>query len=175
MKRNTALLLSALVAGALATGCETGGGTGTGGASASSGDGTSAASTSSDATGSTSDASSGASGGSSSSGGPIKDCAEIGATDCFSSYDCPDVDTRCENEGTVDLPVACCVPGPRGPGLAGDACAGENDCKSSLCVEIASGNVCTDVCASSAECPNPPFGGCGPIAFSGSDDEFCLP
>lgn len=95
--------------------------------------------------------------------------------DCFSNYDCPDPGTRCENQGTPDLAVPCCVPGARGTGAVGDPCAGENDCKSSLCFEIGSANVCTDVCQSAAACPMPPFQSCGPIQFSGSNDKFCLP
>lgn len=156
-----------------------------GGASSSASDGSTASVTSSDAssTASSSDASSGvtsssASGtaSSSGSGGPITACADIGATECFSNYDCPNMADRCENQGTPSDQVPCCVPGARGAGLAGDPCTGENDCKSSLCFEISSGNVCSDVCTSSGECPKPPFdGGCGPIAFSGSNDDFCLP
>lgn len=145
--------------------------TGAGGATATSTDASSTDASSSADTGPTSSADAS----SSSSGGPIRDCADIGALECFSSYDCPDPATRCENQGTPDFAVPCCVPGPRGPGLAGDPCTGENDCKSSLCFEIGSGSVCSDVCTGNGDCPMPPFDGCGPIQFSGSNDEFCLP
>lgn len=160
-----------------------------GGATSSSTDGATTSATSSDASsasstdassgvGSTSSASGTASStaSSSGSGGPITACADIGATECFSNYDCPSMGDRCENKGTPNDQVPCCVPGVRGAGVAGAPCTSENDCKSSLCFELSSSNVCSDVCTSSGECPKPPFaGGCGPIAFSGSNDEFCLP
>lgn len=150
---------------------------GAGGAAASSGATTASATTtkassnaSSSGDGSSADASS------SSSGGPIMACADIGATDCFSNYDCPDLATRCENQTTAGDEIPCCVPGARGAGEAGDPCTGENDCKSSLCIDDGgSAEFCTDVCSSLAECPMPPFESCAPIAFSGSNDDFCLP
>lgn len=173
--RLEALAFLAICAGLAA--CDDGTGTastGGGGATTASTDASTAdASSSGDA--SSADSTTGAGSTSTSSGGPIRDCADIGAMECFSSYDCPDLATRCENQGTPDFAVPCCVPGQRGSGLAGDPCTGENDCKSSLCFEIGSGSVCTDVCMGDGDCPKPPFDGCGPIQFSGSNDEFCLP
>jgi hypothetical protein len=101
---------------------------------------------------------------------PIAACKDIGATDCFSSYDCPAAD-RCENRGTEAAPVPCCVPGARGKGKAGDPCSGEADCESALCVD---GKTCTSKCASAAECPAS-LPKCIPIALSGSNDLFCAP
>lgn len=176
-KRTSAILLAVAALSACDTTPST---TASGGASSSTSDGATTTDASSDASSTSTDASSGdassSDASSSGSGGPIDACSDIGATECFSNYDCPSMADRCENKGTPDFAVPCCVPGQRGAGLAGDPCTGENDCKSSLCFEISSGNVCSDVCTSNGDCPKPPFaGGCGPIAFSGSNDEFCLP
>lgn len=101
-------------------------------------------------------------------------CSDIGAFDCFSSYDCTDASTRCENAGTVNLPVACCVPGARGTGMLGDVCAGENDCKSSLCIDTGQSMICSDICANAGACIAA-LSKCSTIAFSGSTDKFCIP
>lgn len=107
-------------------------------------------------------------------GGAVGACSELGANDCFSNYDCA-AGTRCENAGTVDLPVPCCVPGTRGDKPAGAPCLGENDCASSLCLEGGMcGGICTDRCTTAADCPAE-LSDCIPIAFSGSSDKFCLP
>jgi hypothetical protein len=101
-------------------------------------------------------------------------CDAIEAVGCFSNYDCAAAE-RCENVGTLDLPVACCVPGARGTGQLGDPCASERDCASSLCIDVGvCGGTCTDVCTSEGECPAE-LPQCIPIAFSGSDASFCLP
>jgi hypothetical protein len=105
---------------------------------------------------------------------PVMACSEIGAKDCFSSFDCPDAQDRCENRGTADLAVPCCVKGARGPGKLGDPCVGENDCASALCVGDAPNYHCTDRCQSAAECPAS-LPKCITIAFSGSNDKFCTP
>lgn len=107
-------------------------------------------------------------------GGAIEECSEIGAEDCFSNYDCPG-EQRCQNEGTVDFAVPCCVPGARGDGPLGAACVGELDCASSLCIEGGRcGGICTDRCNSPDECPAE-LPQCITIAFSGTDDKFCAP
>jgi hypothetical protein len=101
-------------------------------------------------------------------------CGELGAVDCFTNYDCAAAE-RCQNVGTADLPVACCVPGERGAGVLGDPCASEADCKSSLCIEVGvCGGTCTDECTDPSVCP-PEMPQCIPIAFSGSDMMFCTP
>ena len=49
---------------------------------------------------------------------------------------------------------ASCVVGPRGMGVAGAPCTGEDDCKSSLCVDDSSGGTpCSDVCQTATQCP----------------------
>lgn len=160
-------LLAPLHAGC---GDDTGGGQG-GASSSSSTTGSGGASTSSGVGGA-----GGATGqGGGGAGGPYASCAEAGATDCFSNYDCPDASTRCENVGTVSEQVPCCVPGARGTGELGAPCTSEHDCKSSLCVELDGGvSLCSDTCTSENECiaemPE-----CYPVAFSGSDLDFCLP
>jgi hypothetical protein len=105
---------------------------------------------------------------------PVMSCSEIPAADCFSSFDCPDAADRCENRGTADLQVPCCVKGPRGTGKLGEACVGENDCVSALCLGAGSTYLCTDRCKSAAECPAS-LPKCITIAFSGSNDKFCTP
>lgn len=105
----------------------------------------------------------------------VTDCSEVGATSCFSSYECAS-DARCENVGTSDSPVPCCMPGPRGEGKAGAPCAGEFQCASSLCIEGIGPcfGSCTDRCASNDECPSS-MPNCVLIGFSGTDDKFCSP
>lgn len=105
---------------------------------------------------------------------PVMSCSEIPAADCFSSFDCPDAADRCENRGTPDFQVPCCVKGPRGTGKLGEACVGENDCVSALCLGSGSTYLCTDRCKSAAECPAS-LPKCITIAFSGSNDKFCTP
>jgi hypothetical protein len=108
-------------------------------------------------------------------GGAAEDCAAIGAKTCFSSYECGSSE-RCENVGTSDAPVPCCVPGPRGDGKAGAPCAGEFQCASSLCIEGIGDcfGSCTDRCTKDEECPKT-MPNCIVIGFSGTDDKFCSP
>ena len=107
-------------------------------------------------------------------GGGVLACADIGATDCFSSYDCA-ASERCENVGTSDLPTPCCTTGPRGTGALGEGCVGESDCATSLCIEGGTcGYTCSDTCMSNADCPTD-LPNCIVIAFSGTDDKFCTP
>jgi hypothetical protein len=105
---------------------------------------------------------------------PVMACSEIPAADCFSSFDCADAADRCENRGTADVAVPCCVKGARGTGKLGESCTGENDCVSALCVGDAPMLLCTDRCMADAECPAA-LPKCIAIAFSGSDDKFCTP
>jgi hypothetical protein len=107
-------------------------------------------------------------------GGGVAACADIGASDCFSNYDCAATE-RCENVGTSDLPTACCVTGERGAGALGDGCVAENDCSSSLCIEGGTcGFTCSDKCTSDDDCPAD-LPSCIVIAFSGTSDKFCTP
>lgn len=159
----------------LHTGCgdDTGGGQG-GASSSSSTTGSGGASTSSGAGGAGGATGQGGGGGGG-AGGPYASCAEAGATDCFSNYDCPDASTRCENVGTASEQVPCCVPGARGTGELGATCTNENDCKSSLCIEIdPQTSVCTDACTNEDICAAP-LPECTYIFGSGSDDDFCMP
>lgn len=94
--------------------------------------------------------------------------------DCFSNYDCPDLADRCENKGTVDLPVPCCVPGKRGSVGLGQPCMGENDCASALCLDTGMALICTEKCTTKAMCI-PALSKCATIAFSGSNLKFCIP
>jgi hypothetical protein len=107
----------------------------------------------------------------------VASCAEAGASDCFSSYDCVP-ERRCQNLGTELDPVPCCVPGARGTAAAGESCAaatGELTCASAICIEGATSSLCSTICGGDAgPCPgNMPT--CMPIAFSGSDDSWCFP
>ena len=105
---------------------------------------------------------------------PIMNCNEIGATACFSSFDCAADTDRCQNRDTADRAVPCCVKGARGAGKVGDTCVGENDCTSALCIQGDTGTLCSDKCLSDSECPIS-LPKCIVIAFSGSADMFCTP
>jgi len=118
-----------------------------------------------------------ASGGSGGAGGSaaIESCADISATECFSNYDCSNAATRCQNMGTSDWPVACCVNGARGQGALGHPCTNENDCASSLCLETTPQWLCSDRCPDlPAQCiaalPN-----CVAIPVTGGSFSFCSP
>jgi hypothetical protein len=129
-----------------------------------------AASTSAPGTGgATSTSSSSGAGGSA----PIQSCGDINAADCFSNLDCPAAD-RCENQGTPDLAVPCCVPGPRGAGMLDDPCVVDDDCATSLCIETSGGYLCSGECAKDGDCPAsmPTCTAIPPILGQGS---FCLP
>ncbi|MDB4932345.1 MAG: hypothetical protein JWM10_4829 [Myxococcaceae bacterium] len=73
-----------------------------------------------------------------------------GGGPCSFNRDCVAAE-RC----ACDEATGCrCAPGPRGAGVAGvTACASGNDCASALCVEAASGSLCSDACAAPADCP----------------------
>lgn len=104
-----------------------------------------------------------------SSVGPVSSCSELSTTDCFSNLDCP-AERRCQNAGTELDPVPCCVPGARGTGAAGTACTLELDCESAVCIE----GLCSKTCTQDEDCPAG-MKSCIPIAFSGSDDNWCFP
>jgi hypothetical protein len=87
--------------------------------------------------------------------GPITDCAMISTNQCFSNDDCSSASDRCESEGTTDNPVACCVKGARGTGMAGTPCTKLDDC-AVTCDDDGSGNdtyLCSKACTSDADCP----------------------
>ncbi|MBM4359798.1 MAG: hypothetical protein FJ096_16970 [Deltaproteobacteria bacterium] len=110
-----------------------------------------------------------------SGGGSTLACNERGTIPCFSSYQCAD-DERCENVGTADDPIVCCMKGPRGQGKAGAPCASEFHCASSLCIEGVGEcfGSCSDRCNQDSQCP-PSLPHCILIGFSGTDDKFCSP
>ncbi len=160
--------------------------TGTGGASTTSATGGSTTGTGGSTTGTGGGAPIGGcpeGGSSGGTGGGVLACADIGATDCFSNYDCASGE-RCENVGTDDLPTACCTTGARGTGALGQGCLGEGDCASSVCIDNCDigvsctsgtcGLFCSDVCTTDADCPAS-LPKCIAIAFSGTDDKFCTP
>lgn len=101
--------------------------------------------------------------------GPVGSCSELSTTDCFSNLDCP-AEQRCQNAGTELDPVPCCVPGARGTGAAGTSCTLELDCESAVCIE----GLCSKTCTKDEDCPAG-MKSCIPIAFSGSDDNWCFP
>ncbi len=107
--------------------------------------------------------------------GPVGDCSEIGVDPCFSNYDCA-ADRRCADIGHEGEFVACCIPGARGNLAAGEPCGddGEATCGSAICIEEDGDARCSDRCRDAGDCPAG-LRLCAPIAFSGSDDSFCLP
>ena len=70
---------------------------------------------------------------------------------CFTNYDCPASEKCFAEVGTTD---ARCVTGARGTGLVGTTCITENQCKSALCVEAATGQgmKCSDTCTGPQDC-----------------------
>jgi len=154
------------------SGTSSGGTTGAGGSEATGTSSSTTAATSTASASSTTATGQGGAGGSAPM--PVMSCSEIPATECFSSFDCPDAADRCENRGTAELTVPCCVKGARGTGKLGESCTGENDCVSALCLGDAPKYQCTDRCKSAVECPAS-LPKCITIAFSGSSDKFCTP
>jgi hypothetical protein len=76
-------------------------------------------------------------------------CSTPNECPCFSNDDCPD-GTRCH---AADPDHVYCEPGPRGTGVAGAMCTGENDCASALCVDGTDTMRCSKTCTMSTECP----------------------
>ncbi len=108
--------------------------------------------------------------------GPVQSCDEIGASACFSNYDCAQSE-RCDNVGTADAPVACCVSGARGTKAAGDTCTEADDgpeCASGICITGNSSSLCSTTCTTADDCPAG-MKTCQAIAFSGSNDKWCFP
>lgn len=105
--------------------------------------------------------------------GPVSSCDELNSVDCFANNEC-DVASRCENVGTDSLPVACCVAGARGAGQAGESCVDENDCESGICIAGSGPYMCSTTCNTVDDCPAD-MKNCTFIAFSGSNDMWCLP
>lgn len=91
---------------------------------------------------------------------------------CFSSDDCGP-GFYCHSKDSTGANVFC-VPGARGTGLAGGACAGEADCSSALCTDSSStGMRCSALCDVPAECPVT-LPRCTYIGF-GVDRSICAP
>ncbi len=105
--------------------------------------------------------------------GVVKSCAAIGSKECFGSVECA-ADQRCKNLGTSSDPVVCCVPGARGPKAAGEACSGEDECASAVCIAKSGPSLCSKDCTSAADCPTG-MKSCIAIAFSGSSLKWCFP
>jgi hypothetical protein len=104
---------------------------------------------------------------------PVQACSDIGAPDCFSNLDCPAAD-RCENKGSPDLAVPCCVPGARGTGALDAPCQVDNDCATSLCVETSAGFRCSGECTTDGDCPAS-MPACTSIPAILGQGSFCLP
>ncbi len=107
--------------------------------------------------------------------GPFVTCAEGALNECFSNQDCL-LDDFCLDVGEAPNFVPCCIPGARGTLAAGENCdplTGQSECASSLCLEGTAGIRCTETCSSDAECPVG-MQKCTFIAFSGSNDRWCL-
>jgi hypothetical protein len=103
----------------------------------------------------------------------VASCDEIAADPCFANNQCG-AKERCEDVGPDGDNVACCVPGVRGIGKGGDPCTNENDCESGVCIAGDGPYMCSQTCINDNECPNG-MKKCIPIAFSGSDDDWCVP
>ena len=109
---------------------------------------------------------------------PVSSCEDFGSLTCFANDECA-LDARCQNVGTDDVPVACCVAGARGTLMTGDACStadGQLTCASSLCISLedADQGWCSGGCLTPDECPAQ-LPRCISIAFSGSDTMWCFP
>lgn len=109
---------------------------------------------------------------------PVESCEEFGAVACFANHEC-EADARCQNVGTPDFSVPCCVQGERGSLNLGEMCTeadGQLSCASSICImlEGQTNGLCSDECTSDMDCPAT-MPRCIPIAFSGSDSMWCFP
>jgi hypothetical protein len=105
--------------------------------------------------------------------GPVTNCNQIPSTECFANHECPP-DERCQNVGTTNNEVPCCVPGARGTLAAGEVCQTEFDCESGICITGTGSGYCSKTCNSVADCPaNMQL--CQFIAFSTSNDQWCFP
>lgn len=108
----------------------------------------------------------------------VEACEDFGSSSCFANNDCAE-DGRCENVGSEDSPIACCVSGGRGALQTGEACdivTGQQDCASSLCIAY-NGETeayCSGECQSDEDCPES-MPSCISVAFSGSDLMWCFP
>lgn len=168
MPRVSLFLFFALSLAACGSSTEGTGGTGgTGGSSSSSSTG--GTTTTASGTGGSATTSSSGTGGST----PVMSCSEIDATDCFSNLDCMSAD-RCENKGTSEVPVPCCVPGARGTGKLGDACSVDNDCDTSLCIETSNGYRCSGECQGDTDCISA-LPSCVTVPAILGTGSFCLP
>ena len=105
--------------------------------------------------------------------GPVSSCDELSTIACFANNECEATD-RCENMGTDDEQVPCCVAGTRGTGQAGETCVDENDCESAVCIAGNGPYMCSKTCTTADDCPDG-MKDYTYIAFSGSNDMWCLP
>ncbi|MCB9542528.1 MAG: hypothetical protein H6703_08780 [Myxococcales bacterium] len=103
-------------------------------------------------------------------------CADRALAECFGHPDCPAAE-RCENIATPELPVPCCVPGPRGELPAGADCSmvdGQIACASGVCIEDGATATCSTPCDDAADCP-PSLPRCVAFPFGGTAFEWCFP
>lgn len=107
---------------------------------------------------------------------PVNNCQEINASECFANIDCPSAQ-RCQNMGSVEDQVPCCVDGLRGEDPVGSVCSmqdGELTCASGLCIDGSAGTFCSDVCQDEGDCPAQ-MQLCQPVFYSGSNEQWCFP
>ena len=109
---------------------------------------------------------------------PVSSCDEFESTACFANDECAS-DARCQNVGSDDVPIACCVAGARGTLMTGERCStadGQLTCASSLCISLedADQGWCSGACLTPDDCPAQ-LPRCISIAFSGSDTMWCFP
>jgi hypothetical protein len=85
--------------------------------------------------------------------GPITDCKMLSTNQCFSNDDCSSASDRCEDKGTTDAPVSCCLPGARGTGMAGTPCKTTNDCVTTCVFDASDNLLCSKPCTADTDCP----------------------
>jgi hypothetical protein len=102
----------------------------------------------------------------------VMSCSDINTNSCFSNLDCSNASDRCQVVGQGDQPVACCVPGARGTGKAGDHCSNELDCETAVC--IVPEQLCSPQCTQDSDCP-PSLPTCIMIDPSVGKGSYCAP
>jgi hypothetical protein len=108
--------------------------------------------------------------------GTVASCSDVGFAKCFSNYECA-ADRRCQNLASEELPVSCCVPGPRGSKNPGETCSGQLDCASGICIEKWGGTeppLCSKTCTTVDDCPTK-MKKCVVMVQSGTNDKWCFP
>lgn len=108
--------------------------------------------------------------------GPITSCSAINATVCFSNLDCP-TEQRCQNLGTAEDQVPCCVVGARGKKKGGEECnevGGQLECESGICINKDGPFYCSKDCTTVDDCPTG-MKQCIPISAPPNQYKWCFP